>query len=87
MNNPFPYKAPPGYGVEYLEAIDAQSRLEKVREFTANQLREVIALPGVQKTIQQAAERRLRKILRSEISNLRFKSFSAPVGEICCYTT
>lgn len=60
-NNPFQKRAdyaPSGY----TEAIDTQTRLEDIRRFTGNQLRQVIELTGVQKAVRLAAERRLRKM-------------------------
>jgi hypothetical protein len=52
-----------GWGpLNYTEYIDAQSRIERVRNFNAEECRWVIALPGVQTTVRQAAERRLRKL-------------------------
>lgn len=60
-NNPF--QKPASYAPSgYTEAIDTQTRLEEVRRFTGNQLRQVIELKGVQKTVRVAAERRLRKM-------------------------
>lgn len=61
-SNPFREKAPPGYPVEYVETYNGQDRIDKVRTFNAEQLRQAIALPGVQKSVKQAAERRLRKL-------------------------
>lgn len=45
-----------------VQAIDAQSRLDMVKRFGPEELRRVLALPGVQKTVRQAAERRLKKL-------------------------
>lgn len=65
MSNPFQKLAPPGYGITHTEAIDSQSRLDMVRRFNADELRAVISLPGVQKAVRQAAERRLRKLTKT----------------------
>jgi len=74
VTNPFRESPPDGWkGIEFVETVDAQDRLEKVREFDAEQLRAVMALPGVQKIVRQAAERRLRK-LESETKSPLMKS-------------
>jgi len=41
---------------------DARSRLDRVREAGPEKLRAMIAWPDTQKTVRQAAERRLRKL-------------------------
>lgn len=64
FKNPFRKPGLPGFGLEYTETVDAQGRLEEVRTFNTNQLRAVIAMPNVQKTVKLAAERRLRKLER-----------------------
>lgn len=63
-DNPFRRLAPPGWGIQFVETIDAQSRLDMVRKFDAEQLRAVISMPGVQKAVRLAAERRLRSLER-----------------------
>lgn len=45
-----------------VQAIDAQSRLNMVKEFGTEELRAVMGLPDVQKTVRRAAERRLKKL-------------------------
>jgi len=45
---------------------DVSSRLDRVREAGPKQLREMIAWPDTQKTVRQAAERRLRKFSASK---------------------
>lgn len=45
-----------------VQALDAQSRIHRLREFSPAQLRAVIALPDVQKTVRAAAERRLKQL-------------------------
>ena len=52
--------------VDHMEWCDATSRIERVRTFNAEECRWVIALRGVQKTVRQAAERRLRKLQKQE---------------------
>jgi hypothetical protein len=62
MNNPF-RRMMCGHEVE---DIVVQSRLDRVREFNAEQLRAVLALDDVQKTVRAAAERRLRQLEKME---------------------
>lgn len=57
-NNPF---RRPRLGPN-VQAVDAQSRLDMVKGFGPEELRQVLALPGVQQTVRQAAERRLKKL-------------------------
>ncbi|HEY9282345.1 MAG TPA: hypothetical protein VIP46_02725 [Pyrinomonadaceae bacterium] len=45
-----------------VQTIDAPGRLRLVKTYGPDKLRQVIALPGVQKTVREAAERRLRKL-------------------------
>lgn len=47
---------------DWVETFSGEDRLRKIKEFNVEQLRQVIVLPGVQKTVKQAAERRLRKL-------------------------
>lgn len=51
----------PEYGPN-VQTIDAPGRLRKVKSFGVAELRQVLALPDVQKTVRQAAERRLKKL-------------------------
>lgn len=60
--NPFEEEAPAHYPVRFLQTIDAPGRMDKVKLFNAHELRLVIELPGVQKAVRLAAERRLRKM-------------------------
>lgn len=46
------------------EIQDADGRLTALRTFTAAECRAVLALPGIQKGVREAAERRLRKMER-----------------------
>lgn len=46
----------------YPQAVDAESRMSMIKSFDADQLRKVLALPGVQKSARLAAERRLKKL-------------------------
>jgi hypothetical protein len=45
-----------------LEAVDAKSRVTMLQGFGPDQLRAVVAMPDVQKSVRTAAERRLRKL-------------------------
>jgi hypothetical protein len=45
-----------------IQAFDAQSRLDMIKHFDREQLQAVVTMPGVQKTVKQAAERKLRKL-------------------------
>ncbi|MFL6284526.1 MAG: hypothetical protein ACJ74Q_15380 [Pyrinomonadaceae bacterium] len=62
--NPFEYEAPSGYGMKYLQAIDAQSRIDMLKKFDEAQLRAAIALPGVQKSVRTKAESLLKKMTK-----------------------
>ncbi len=46
-------------GMEY---VDATSRLERVKEFSAEECLAALELTGLQKTVRAAVERRLRKL-------------------------
>jgi hypothetical protein len=59
--NPFQERAE-HWGRDYVETFDAAGRLEKVKRFDAEQLRQVLVLPGIQKSVRQAAARRLKKL-------------------------
>lgn len=63
MKNPFLVNRP-GYPPD-CQTCDALGRIEMVRSFGMEDLRAVLALPKVQATVRQAAERRLRKLERS----------------------
>lgn len=43
---------------------DGDSRLRRVKEFNLDQCRAALALEGLQKTVRQAVERRVRKLKR-----------------------
>ncbi len=45
-----------------VQTFDAEGRLAKVKTFGRNELRQVLALPGVQKSVMVAATRRLKKL-------------------------
>jgi hypothetical protein len=45
-----------------VETIDAEGRLRKVKDFGVEQLRQVLALDGLQKSVRDAAERRLKAL-------------------------
>jgi hypothetical protein len=58
MENPFLSRE---YGMD-VQAMDAVSRLDKVREFSTNQLKTALDVQGLQKSVRLAIERRLRKL-------------------------
>ncbi len=64
MKNPFETGKTIRWGGEVIRPAysEARSRLDRVREAGPDKLREMIAWPDVQKTVRQAAERRLRKL-------------------------
>jgi hypothetical protein len=58
MENPFgSFK----YG-HYSEWFDAQSRLDRVKEFNLPQLAAALEVPGLQKTVRTAIERRMKRL-------------------------
>lgn len=60
-----PFRHASGFrDVPHVETVDAKDRLEAVKSFNAAELRAVIDLPNVQKTVRVAAERRLRKLAK-----------------------
>lgn len=66
MDNPFRTKcnyAPSGYS----EILDVDGRLDKVKQFTANQLRAVLTMADVQVRVRKAAESKLQRIEKSAI--------------------
>lgn len=61
MRNPF---STPQYG-RGVQLMDAASRIEAAKKFSAAQCQAALAVlgePGLQKTVLQAIERRLRKL-------------------------
>lgn len=66
-----------GNGMRYQ---DVSSRLARVKEMDAEQLRQVIALPGCQKSVVKAAEVRLRKLEKSAAKERAAKA----KDEKCC---
>lgn len=46
----------------HMATCAAEDRLDRVKTAGPDQLRAMIAWPGTQKTVRQAAERRLRKL-------------------------
>ena len=56
--NPFLHEA---YG-SLVGTMNAQDRIQELKKFDIEKLRQVIALPGVQVTVRKAAERWLRKL-------------------------
>lgn len=66
--NPFKTGKWKGYD---MEAVDAQSRLDMVKDFTVEQCREALWLEGhghlaLQKTVIEALHRRVRKLVGQE---------------------
>lgn len=58
-----PFLHPSGIpGIGMLQASDALSRIDAMKSFSEEQLRAVVALPGVQKIVRAAALRRLKKM-------------------------
>ena len=57
--NPFASSVHPGS-----QWVDADSRLECVKEFSAEQCRAALKLPDLQKSVRLAIERRLRKLAK-----------------------
>lgn len=45
-----------------LQHMDAQDRIDLVREFDVRQCRAALEVAGLQKTVRQAIERRLRRL-------------------------
>lgn len=50
------------YDGHEMQTVDATSRLDAIKRMNADELRAVIAWPDNQKAVQQAAERKLRKL-------------------------
>lgn len=46
------------------EYVDAQSRIEMVKTFSANECRASLELSDLQKTVRLAVERRLRRLAK-----------------------
>ena len=57
MNTINPFANANGYQV-----ITVEDRLQRVRNFNAEQCLQALAMPHLQKTVQQAVERRLRML-------------------------
>ncbi len=60
--NPFAKKAPPGYGVEYFQTIDAKDRRRNVAGFSVDQCHAALEVDGLQKTVRKAVYRRLKNL-------------------------
>jgi hypothetical protein len=57
-----PFLHPSGIpGIGMVQACDTQSRIDALKSFSEEQLRQVVALPGCQKTVRVAAVRLLKK--------------------------
>lgn len=62
-NNPFCRPAPAHYtGMDWLCTVSADERVRLVRDMTERDIERVIALPGVQRTVLNAAQARLKKL-------------------------
>jgi len=46
----------------HMQAADVESRLDKVKGFSPDQLRAALRVEGLQSTVRLAIERRLRKL-------------------------
>ncbi len=55
-----PFIRPNGRG-----SVDTQSRLYDMRRFTLDQCWAALGVPGLQKTVEQAVRRRIRKLERA----------------------
>lgn len=65
-NNPFCRPAPAHYmGMDWLCTVSADERVKLVRDMAERDLERVIALPGVQRTVLNAAQARLKKLRRA----------------------
>lgn len=53
------------HGDEDYYCVSADDRLQRIKELCADGLRRVLELPGLQRTVRQAAERRLRRLERA----------------------
>ncbi len=65
--NPFRKRA---YGIfgGHVEAVDAVSRIDMVRSFNPFKCNAALRVPGLQATVRQAIERRLRELARGRRS-------------------
>jgi len=59
MTNPFCFKRWDGTPAEY---VDAASRISAVQHFDTRTCLDAMELPGLQGTVKQAIQRRLRKL-------------------------
>ena len=59
-----PFETGQVYNGHRLQTCDAQDRITCVKEFDADQCRAALTLPGLQKTVRIAIERRLRALAR-----------------------
>lgn len=62
-DNPFVTRIP-GLNGAPTYYYDADSRLARVKEFNLCQLNQALAVEGLQKSVKQAIERRIRKLTR-----------------------
>lgn len=61
--NPFSHPVPPGLnipGIDHMTTCGVEDRIALVRDFTAQQCQQALALPHLQRTVRLAVERRQR---------------------------
>ena len=59
-----PFETGRVYNGHRMQDCGVEDRIARVREFTADQCRAALALPGLQKTVRTAVERRLRALAK-----------------------
>ncbi|MBN1104736.1 MAG: hypothetical protein JXL84_15060 [Deltaproteobacteria bacterium] len=67
MKDPWLKPAPAGYPVREIMSCSVQDRLYDLRKFNVKKLKAVIAWPETQKTVKDAARRRLRKLEKASV--------------------
>ncbi|MFW6340999.1 MAG: hypothetical protein ACOC0Q_09035 [Wenzhouxiangella sp.] len=66
MKNPFEYEI---YGGRIVQACDAQSRCDRVRNFTRAQCEAAMKITYLQASVYQAIQRRLRQLEREKLKS------------------
>lgn len=61
MGNPF-QSSIKKFGGGFTQTVDVEGRIALVKRFDAAQLESALQVPGLQKTVRLAIERRLRKL-------------------------
>lgn len=65
-NDPFCRSAPAHYpGIDWLCTVTAEDRVKLVRDMAEHDCERVIAQPGMQRTVLQAAQARLKKLRKA----------------------